>query len=52
MVPVLRGKSTRPLFVTSAGIDVQKSAELVAQMHGAHRLPTLLKAVDQLVRAA
>ena len=26
--------------------------ELVAQMHGPHRLPTLLKAVDQRVRAA
>ncbi len=51
-VPVVRGNSTRPLFVTSAGIDVTKSAELVARMHGPHRLPTLLKAVDRLVRAA
>jgi deoxyribonuclease V len=52
MVPVVRGTSTRPLFVTSVGIDVTESAALVARMHGPHRLPTLLKAVDRLVREA
>lgn len=51
-VHVTRGGSARPLFVTAAGIDVDVAAGLVATMHGAHRLPTLLKAVDGLVRAA
>jgi deoxyribonuclease V len=50
-VPVTRGRSGRPLFVTSAGIDVGLAAKLVALMHGDHRVPTLLKAVDTLVRS-
>jgi deoxyribonuclease V len=49
-IPVRRGTSARPLFVTAAGIDVGLAAKLVAQMHGAHRIPTLLKCVDTLVR--
>jgi deoxyribonuclease V len=49
-IPVKRGRSTRPLFVTAAGIDVGLAAKLVAQMHGDHRIPTLLKLVDALVR--
>lgn len=51
-VHVTRGGSTRPLFVTAVGIDVDVAAAQVAKMHGPHRLPTLLKAVDSLVRAA
>jgi deoxyribonuclease V len=48
-IPVRRGRSAKPLFVTAAGIDVGLAAKLVAQMHGEHRIPTLLKAVDSLV---
>jgi deoxyribonuclease V len=51
-VPVTRGTSAKPLFVTAAGIDVGLAAKLVAQMHGEHRIPTLLKWVDRLVRQA
>jgi deoxyribonuclease V len=50
VVPVVRGRSARPLFVTAAGMDVQVAAARVKHMHGAHRLPTLLKAVDALAR--
>jgi deoxyribonuclease V len=49
-IPVRRGRSLKPLFVTAAGIDVGLAAKLVAHMHGEHRIPTLLKAVDGLVR--
>lgn len=50
-VPVLRGTtSSRPLYVTSIGIDVQEAAGHVAAMHGNHRVPTLLKRVDHLAR--
>jgi deoxyribonuclease V len=49
-VPVLRGKSTRPLFVSSIGCDVKNAAAWVAAMHGAHRMPTLLQAVDHAAR--
>lgn len=51
-IAVTRGASARPLFVTATGIDVEEAARLVTSMHGPHRLPTLLKAVDGLVRAA
>ena len=49
-VPVLRGESQRPLFVTAAGMDAQSAADGVRRMHGPHRLPTLLKRVDTLCR--
>jgi deoxyribonuclease V len=49
---ITRGGSARPLYVTAAGIDVQRAAALVSQMHGAHRIPTLIKDVDTLVGAS
>jgi deoxyribonuclease V len=49
-VPILRGSSARPLFVTAAGMDVTAAAELVRGMHGPHRLPDLLRRADQLAR--
>jgi deoxyribonuclease V len=49
--PVLRGTSTRPLFVTAAGLPVERAAALVAAMAGPHRLPTALRRVDALCRA-
>ena len=51
-VPVRRGASARPLSVTAAGVDVDEAARAVASMHGAHRIPTLLKRVDRLCRDA
>lgn len=47
---VLRGTSRHPLFVTAAGMDADEAARHVGQMHGPHRIPTLLKRVDQLCR--
>ena len=49
-VPVLRGRSERPLFVTAAGLSAPEAAEAVARMSGPHRLPTLLKLADRLSR--
>jgi len=49
---VLRGKSRHPLFVTAAGLDQTRAAELVVSMHGKHRIPTLLQRADHLARAA
>jgi deoxyribonuclease V len=52
-VPVVRGEgSTRPLFVTAAGLDAAVAAAHVQGMHGAYRIPTLLKRVDHLCRQA
>jgi deoxyribonuclease V len=49
-VPVLRGQSQRPLFVTAVGVDPREAAEQVRRMHGVSRIPTLLGRVDRLCR--
>lgn len=51
-VPVQRGGAQTPLYVTAAGIGLQSAADHIWQMHGPHRLPTLLKRVDCLCREA
>jgi deoxyribonuclease V len=47
---VFRGGSIHPLYVTSAGVNLQKASERIRTMYGAHRIPTLLKRVDLLAR--
>jgi deoxyribonuclease V len=47
---VLRGSSRRPLHVTSAGIDLAEAAAGIRAMHGAGRIPDLLRAVDRAAR--
>ncbi|MBN2497167.1 MAG: endonuclease V [Deltaproteobacteria bacterium] len=49
-LPVLRGDSRSPLFVSAAGMDAGLAAERVAAMHGEHRVPTLIRRADQLAR--
>jgi deoxyribonuclease V len=48
---VYRGQSRRPLYVTAAGLETAKAAALVSQMHGKHRIPTLLQLADRLARS-
>lgn len=47
---VLRGESATPLFVSAAGLALPDAVKNVQVMHGAFRLPTLLKRVDSLCR--
>ena len=47
---VFRGGSMRPLYITAAGIEPSMAAKLIAQMHGKHKLPTLLRQADSLSR--
>jgi deoxyribonuclease V len=49
-VPVLRGSSARPLFVTAAGMPAADAAELVRHMSGRYRLPDALRRADTLAR--
>ncbi len=49
-VEVVRGSSKRPLYVTAVGIDPPAAVEAIRRMHGANRIPTLLKRVDRLTR--
>lgn len=49
-IEVLRGRATRPLYVTAAGIPPAEAAELVRGMAGPYRLPDALRRVDALAR--
>ena len=49
-IPVCRGNSTRPLFISAVGVDEQQAARWVESMHGGHRIPTLLALADRLSR--
>lgn len=49
-VPVYRGNSRSPLYVTAAGVGVEEAAGWVERMHGPYRVSTMLKRVDQLAR--
>ena len=49
-VEVFRGKSRQPLYVTAAGIDPAVAAELITHMHGAGRIPALIRQADALSR--
>ena len=45
-VPVLRGSSVRPLFVTAAGMPAGDAADLVRRMAGRYLLPDALRRAD------
>jgi deoxyribonuclease V len=49
-IPVLRGTSTRPLYVTAAGMPGADAADLVRSMAGQHRMPDALRRVDTVAR--
>jgi deoxyribonuclease V len=47
---VLRGKSRKPLYITTAGIKQERAKMLIQNMHGTDRIPTLLKHADKLCK--
>lgn len=47
--PVLRGRSTNPLWVDEAGAHVD-APKRIEEMHGEFRIPTMLRLVDHLCR--
>ena len=47
---LIRGGSSRPLFITAAGVAPSDAVARIRSMHGPHRIPTLLKRVDRLCR--
>ena len=49
-IPVLRGTSARPLYVTAAGMPRTDAASLVRNMAGPHRIPSALRRADTLAR--
>lgn len=48
---ILRGESSKPLFVSSYGISLDCAKSAVRSMDGPYRLPTLIKRVDQLSKS-
>lgn len=50
-VPVYRGSSRKPLFVSAIGCPADQAARIIAGMHGSDRIPTLLKQVDRFARS-
>ena len=51
-VPILRGRSARPLFISALGCPLDGAARLVRSMHGPYRIPTILRLVDRSARGA
>jgi len=49
-IPVRRGSSSRPVFVTAAGLPGADAADLVRDMSGRFRLPDALRRADVLSR--
>lgn len=47
---LLRGSSMKPLYITSIGIDLDYAPELIKNMKGNNRIPTLLKTLDTLTK--
>jgi deoxyribonuclease V len=45
-----RGASSRPLYITAVGLPIAQAVVNIGTMHGPHRMPTVLKRVDQLSR--
>ena len=50
-VPVLRGESSKPLYVTALGMDPEVAAAHLRSMAGPYRMPNILAAVDRGTKA-
>jgi deoxyinosine 3'endonuclease (endonuclease V) len=44
---VLRGESSKPLYVTALGISAKSAADHIRSMAGSYRMPDILGAVDR-----
>lgn len=49
---VCRGTSSRPLFVTAAGMNANEAADAISRMHGSNRIPTMLTLVGRLSKGS
>jgi deoxyribonuclease V len=52
-IEITRGTdSTRPLYITAAGISASQAADCIRAMSGTSRVPDLIKRADKLARSA
>ncbi len=47
-VPLCRGDSKAPLYITAEGLAIADAVSGMERMHGPHRVPKLLNDVDRL----
>ena len=47
-VEIFRGKSLKPLYITSIGIDAEIAAQYIKSMSGNYRIPYLIKLADKI----
>lgn len=52
IVPVYRGNSQNPLYVSAMGINTEKAVQLIKDMAGPYRIPTLIKLADTICRSS
>ena len=50
VIPLLRGKSKTPLYISATGIETQDAVKVIKTMHGLHRTPTILRTLDNLTK--
>jgi deoxyribonuclease V len=50
LASITRGSSQKSLYVSAVGLDLAEAANGVKAMVGEHRIPSLLRQVDQLAR--
>ncbi len=50
VIEVLRGKSERPLYVSSSGIPLTTAAKFIKNMAGTYRMPKLLSTLDRMTK--
>lgn len=49
---IIRGRSSKPLFVSALGCPLEDAAREVQGMHGRYRIPTILRLADRCARGA
>ncbi len=47
---VFRGESKKPLYVSSIGIDLDIASDLIKNMKGNYRIPSILKELDRITK--
>lgn len=50
-IPVLRGKSQSPLYISSIGYDSSLAADMIKRLSGEYRFPTILAILDRMTKS-
>lgn len=50
VVPLYRGESKKPLYISAIGIDLEVAVACIERMKGEYRIPTILKSLDMVTK--